>query len=94
MSVEQMEEDRLLASSPEELSMDEQFLLYSSDENLDESVEFSGCMNCIFIMSEKREKSKEKKSLPTVTQVVTQQPLDKQAKNNDFKKYKVEIGWF
>ena len=94
MNVEQMEEDRLLASSPEELSIDEKFLLQSSDEEFNKSVEISGCMNCIFIMPEKREKSKEQKSLSTVTQVVTQQPPNKQAKHDEFKAYKVNLGRF
>ena len=91
MSLEQMEEDRLLASFPEELAMDEQFLLQSSDEDSNEPVEISGCMNCIFIMSEKKEKSDKKKSLSVVTRVVTQQPLNEQAKHDEFKAYKVNI---
>ena len=92
MNVEQMEEDRLLASSPEELSIDEKFLLQSSDEELNKSVEMSGCMNCIFIMSEKVETSKEQKSLSAVNRVVTQQPHNKQAKHDAFKAYKVDLG--
>ena len=41
MNVEQINEDRLLASSPETLSMDEKYLLQSSDEDLDNSNENS-----------------------------------------------------
>ena len=45
MNEDEMEEDRLLASSPEDLSMDEQFLLQSSDDELDEIIGNAGCVN-------------------------------------------------
>ena len=61
MSVEQMEEDRLLASSPDDFSMDEQFLLQSSDEELDEYIENAGCMNrCLHALMSVRQEMMQK----------------------------------
>ena len=61
MSAEQMEEDRLLASSPEDFSMDEQFLLQSSDEELDEYIENAGCMNrCLHALMSVRQELMQK----------------------------------
>ena len=64
MSVEQMEEDRLLASSPDDFSMDEQFLLQSSDDELDEHIENAGCVNrCLHALMSVRQERMQKRTI-------------------------------